>query len=1053
FYEGSSPYLALNSKTGEVSLTSDLADVTEDTTLHLTAMAKDNGQPPLHSTARVMVELRVVSLVDNVTFESSSYSFSLPENEPTGVTVGKVLASSGSTLYSIAYSLKKHTDVFSINTNGAILTKTELDKEKQEWKLQSESAAVTAELTKVFGEDVQFAVEERPKDPDSDNLALIISLSVIMPVVLVVLSIVLFNCYSVDRFSVGFQVWGKHNWADMDTGSLIWTYFFLISVCACAVSGNPLATSVINCDEGGNKEFGPVDEGFSGDVELATGIAAGSVVELVPYIFPDHLEFLELIFTAGETTATVRTKKPLDADVLIDSASTLYYSIMCDGEIEYHHTRMLKITDLNDNSPIFTQKLYSKTVSEDSGGLSDTTTVQINVQDFDNLNPYFLHNLYQAFIPEEKAAQTDDPLKTADAVVSVTVEDINDNAPVFEKSEYSETLLENSPVGTVVLNVTVIDLDQGGFVGTLQIIPESAPFSISSDGTVTVKDSTVLDRETTESFTFQLQSESAAVTAELTKVFGDGVQFAVVEKHESSDNLALAISLGVILPCVIPALIFVLYSVGFQVWGKHNWADMDTGSLIWTYFFLISVCVCAVSGNPIATSVINCNGGGNFEFGPVDEGFSGDVELVTGITAGSGVMLVPYIFPDHLEFLELIFTAGETSATVRTKKPLDADMLIDSNSTLYYSIMCDGEIKYNNTRTLKITDLNDNGPVFPYSFYIEFVSESQPVNTEVHQVKAEDADITPANNMITYSIEPPSETFMMNSSGALILKSHLNYTLVQSYSFTVTAEDNGGRSDTASVSILVLDFDNLSPYFLHNLYQAYIPEEQAAQADDPLKTADAVVSVTVEDINDNAPEFEKSEYSETLLENSPVGTVVLNVTVTDLDQGGFVGTLRIVPETAPFSISSDGTVTVKDSTVLDRETTESFTFQLVNQWLSQAEKSLAPRLNDAGFVGSQRSRKLQSESAAVTAELTKVFGEDVQFAVEERPKDPDSDNLALTISLGVIVPCVIILVVIFVLKRSGSFQNLINFSKKAEDQVMKMDKVKQDRQSNRGQRK
>ena len=59
-----------------------------------------------------------------------------------------------------------------------------------------------------------------------------------------------------------------------------------------------------------------------------------------------------------------------------------------------------------------------------------------------------------------QAAQADDPLKTADAMVSVTVEDINDNAPVFEKSEYSETVMENSPVGTVVLNVTVIDLDQ-----------------------------------------------------------------------------------------------------------------------------------------------------------------------------------------------------------------------------------------------------------------------------------------------------------------------------------------------------------------------------------------------------------------------------------------------------------------------------------------------------------------------------------------------------------------------------------------------------------------
>lgn len=39
-------------------------------------------------------------------------------------------------------------------------------------------------------------------------------------------------------------------------------------------------------------------------------------MKLVSYIFPVHLEFLELSFTPGANTATVRTKKPLDADVL-----------------------------------------------------------------------------------------------------------------------------------------------------------------------------------------------------------------------------------------------------------------------------------------------------------------------------------------------------------------------------------------------------------------------------------------------------------------------------------------------------------------------------------------------------------------------------------------------------------------------------------------------------------------------------------------------------------------------------------------------------------------
>lgn len=83
-------------------------------------------------TARVVVDLRVVSLEGGVTFWSSFYNFSLPENQPVGTMVGRVRASSGSDLYNVAYTLKTHKDLFSISA-GFIQTRTKLDKEKQEW--------------------------------------------------------------------------------------------------------------------------------------------------------------------------------------------------------------------------------------------------------------------------------------------------------------------------------------------------------------------------------------------------------------------------------------------------------------------------------------------------------------------------------------------------------------------------------------------------------------------------------------------------------------------------------------------------------------------------------------------------------------------------------------------------------------------------------------------------------------------------------------------------------------------------------------------------------
>ncbi|XP_034543326.1 cadherin-23-like [Notolabrus celidotus] len=427
---------------------------------------------------------------------------------------------------------------------------------------------------------------------------------------------------------------------------------------------------------------------------------------------------------------------------------------------------------------------------------------------------------------------------------------------------------------------------------------------------------------------------------------------------------------------------------------------METGGLTRNGLLVVfSICLGVISGTPIGTSVINCNGGSNGDVGVVDEGYEGDVELFTGITAGSGVQLVPHIFDEHLEYLELSFTLGDTSATVRTKKPLDADTLTGSDRTLYYNVRCDGVIKYDNLRELKLNDLNDNGPVFDQNHYSTNVSETTQLDTEVLRVTAEDADSTSTNNRLTYSFTPASEDFTLTNSGAFILKRRLNYNLVQQYNFVVTAQDVGGLNDSATVVINVVDFDNLNPYFSHSMYQAVIPENQvgpfgsiepepikaqdgdtginvtvsyrissvspdeyegnfeidsssgvvsvltaldreeintrvisvsikAAQTDDSLKTADAVVSVTVEDVNDNPPEFGQPDYSITLQENSPAGAVVLKATVSDPDEGGFVGTLRVLPESAPFSVDADGTVRVENSSALDRETAEHITFQI-----------------------------------------------------------------------------------------------------------------------------
>ncbi|XP_027874626.1 protocadherin Fat 2-like [Xiphophorus couchianus] len=365
---------------------------------------------------------------------------------------------------------------------------------------------------------------------------------------------------------------------------------------------------------------------------------------------------------------------------------------------------------------------------------------------------------------------------------------------------------------------------------------------------------------------------------------------------------------------------------------------------------IVSVWIHVVTESPIGSTTINCGSANVEELGPVDEGYTGDVELVSGIPANTSVRLELDIYPEHLQFLELNFTPGETTATVRTTKPLDAEanIFFTPVRVLHYSLVCNNNLTYKNSRRLIINDINDNSPVFEEKFYSQTVSESQVVNTEVLRVRAVDADSTPGFSLLTYTYSPETADFSLANSGAFTLMRPLNYSVIPKYNFIVTARDSGGNNDTTSVEIIV-DIDDLNPFFSHSLYQAVIPEDQdgvlgeikpepikaqdgdtginmtitysissvspddyqanfnidsntgalsvvtsfdreeldnseisvnikAAQTDDPLKTADAVVSVTVEDVNDNAPEFDQSSYNVSLLVNS------LANTITDLDK-------------------------------------------------------------------------------------------------------------------------------------------------------------------------
>lgn len=144
-----------------------------------------------------------------------------------------------------------------------------------------------------------------------------------------------------------------------------------------------------------------------------------------------------------------------------------------------------------------------------------------------------------------------------------------------------------------------------------------------------------------------------------------------------------------------------------------------------------------------------------------------------------------------------------------------------------------------------VTGENRYSPAFTALSYQVIVPENEPIGSTILTVNATDGDDGP-NGMVRYSISGGNERkeFGVNAiSGAITIMQPLDYDLIQEYHVNITAVDLG---------------------FL------------------PKKTV-AMLTVTLTDINDNAPEFNQSMYRAYLAENAAINSFVYKVLATDRD--------------------------------------------------------------------------------------------------------------------------------------------------------------------------
>ncbi|TSX58272.1 Protocadherin Fat 3 [Bagarius yarrelli] len=130
---------------------------------------------------------------------------------------------------------------------------------------------------------------------------------------------------------------------------------------------------------------------------------------------------------------------------------------------------------------------------------------------------------------------------------------------------------------------------------------------------------------------------------------------------------------------------------------------------------------------------------------------------------------------------------------------------------------------------IDILDINDNAPVFKESSYTVTLPENSMPGTAVVQVFATDNECK--NCPIRYEILSDalsySDHFAIDSTTGFIVTTHLlDYEHIQRYSFIVRATDNGNPAQRSEVMITVLvnDTNDNPPSFNQPFYEAFVNE-------------------------------------------------------------------------------------------------------------------------------------------------------------------------------------------------------------------------------------
>ncbi|XP_027549048.1 protocadherin Fat 4-like [Neopelma chrysocephalum] len=565
---------------------------------------------------------------------------------------------------------------------------------------------------------------------------------------------------------------------------------------------------------------------------------------------------------------------------------------------------IINVEDYDTLNPYFSQSVYNGNISENQEGALTILPEAILAQDGDRginetvvysiklVNPPAYNNNFsidastgelkvETAIDREKcpslvvaiqAAQRDKSFKTADAVVLVTIEDVNDHDPVLSQPSYNVSLLENFPNGMEVLRVTATDEDEGGFQGTFALTPDDSPFQLSQAGILTVRNSTLLDRERIPSIQLQVTARDHLPPHGTSRV--SPINILLLDENDNSptfrgtpyeQELFLNMTPGMAILQVAAddpddgingEISFIL--AGGNEDGYFE-LDTSTGQISLKTVIPLRInelkkfvlWITATDGGavPRSSSVpvqIAAVGDSRPQFTQKTYNVSVEEELVSPVEVAKVEYesLNPHIPVEFQVLTESATFAIDDMGVISTKTKLDYES--QKNYTLTISLS-DGNTTDYATVFVTVLDVNDNSPVFGVTNTTVNIPENVPPGTSVARVSATDAD-EGFNGLVVYALKGGEGKMDVDTSGLILLEKELDRETQGSYNLTVIASDQGqpARSTALDLTVIVGDVNDNPPVFSSSVYTVDVPEDEV------LGKALLTVSATDLDAGDNA---------------------------------------------------------------------------------------------------------------------------------------------------------------------------------------------------------